>query len=250
MKVAITGKGGTGKTALSAMLAMAFQRDGRRVVAIDLDTNPGLAVSLGLPPIDTPMPDEMVQPQPDAPYGWGLADGLTPDEAVRRYAIPVGDGISFLGLGNIVDVQKSVKRCVTALLAIAAGVRDDHLVLVADLEAGPTSAYEGYVRFAAPWLVVTDASPASMLAAQRILSIATHCGARTHIVANRVSRREDVARITSVVGPVGTTVPYDPGVKALEREGSLLGISTTSAAWHAVAGLAGALSASEQGGRE
>ncbi|GAC1377280.1 MAG: hypothetical protein NVS3B21_30080 [Acidimicrobiales bacterium] len=248
MKVAITGKGGTGKTALSAMLALAFQRRGRQVVAVDLDTNPGLAVSLGLLPDDTPIPDEVVQQRSGAPYGWGLADGLTPDEAVQRYAVPVSDGLCFLGLGNIVDVQKSVKRYVTALLAIAGGVHDDHLVLIADLEAGPTSPYEGYVGFADPWLVVTDASPASMLAAQRILTIAAHFGARTHIVANRVTRNDDVGRITTLVGPVGTAIPFDPQVRALERDGPLLGISATSAAWQAVEELAGALSASERRG--
>ena len=48
MKVGISGKGGTGKTSLSGTLARTFARRGRRVLAIDTDSNPNLATSLGL----------------------------------------------------------------------------------------------------------------------------------------------------------------------------------------------------------
>lgn len=50
MKVAVSGKGGTGKTTISGTLARAFARNGRRVLAIDCDSNPNLATSLGLDP--------------------------------------------------------------------------------------------------------------------------------------------------------------------------------------------------------
>lgn len=48
MKVAVAGKGGTGKTSLSGTLARSFARRGRKVLAIDCDSNPNLATSLGL----------------------------------------------------------------------------------------------------------------------------------------------------------------------------------------------------------
>lgn len=48
MKIAVVGKGGTGKTTVSGTLARAVGRTGRKVVAIDADTNPLLAMSLGL----------------------------------------------------------------------------------------------------------------------------------------------------------------------------------------------------------
>ena len=50
MKIGISGKGGTGKTTLSATLARVAARNGRRVLAIDCDSNPNLAISLGLDP--------------------------------------------------------------------------------------------------------------------------------------------------------------------------------------------------------
>ena len=48
MKIAVVGKGGSGKTTTSAVLARALARHGRSVVALDCDTNPNLGISLGL----------------------------------------------------------------------------------------------------------------------------------------------------------------------------------------------------------
>lgn len=48
VKLGIVGKGGVGKTTLSALIAEAYVRRGNRVVAIDIDSNPNLGMSLGL----------------------------------------------------------------------------------------------------------------------------------------------------------------------------------------------------------
>ena len=50
MRIAIAGKGGTGKTTIAGTLARALARTGREVLAIDADTNPNLASVLGIPP--------------------------------------------------------------------------------------------------------------------------------------------------------------------------------------------------------
>jgi CO dehydrogenase maturation factor len=50
MKLAITGKGGTGKSTLAGILAHFFSREGFRVLAIDADPDANLASALGLPP--------------------------------------------------------------------------------------------------------------------------------------------------------------------------------------------------------
>ena len=49
MRIAIAGKGGTGKTTIAGTLARVLARTGREVVAIDADTNPNLASVLGIP---------------------------------------------------------------------------------------------------------------------------------------------------------------------------------------------------------
>lgn len=51
MRIAIAGKGGTGKTTIAGTLARVLARQGdREVLAIDADTNPNLASVLGIPP--------------------------------------------------------------------------------------------------------------------------------------------------------------------------------------------------------
>jgi CO dehydrogenase maturation factor len=48
MKLAVVGKGGSGKTTTSAVVARTLARAGRRVVALDCDSNPNLGISLGI----------------------------------------------------------------------------------------------------------------------------------------------------------------------------------------------------------
>lgn len=49
MKLVIAGKGGSGKTSISGTMARLLARSGRRVLAIDADSNPNLALTLGIP---------------------------------------------------------------------------------------------------------------------------------------------------------------------------------------------------------
>src|SRR5512139_320484 len=49
MKLAISGKGGVGKTTLTALLAQAYADSGRDVLAVDADPSPCLAGALGFP---------------------------------------------------------------------------------------------------------------------------------------------------------------------------------------------------------
>lgn len=50
MKIAVVGKGGSGKTTVAATLARSLARRGAHVVALDCDSNPNLGISLGLGP--------------------------------------------------------------------------------------------------------------------------------------------------------------------------------------------------------
>jgi CO dehydrogenase maturation factor len=50
MRIAVAGKGGSGKTTIAGTLARVLARTGRSVVAVDADTNPNLATTLGIDP--------------------------------------------------------------------------------------------------------------------------------------------------------------------------------------------------------
>lgn len=70
MKLAISGKGGSGKTTLSATMARLYARRGFSVLAIDGDPNPNLGVALGVEPSALadlhPLPRTIIEERPDA----------------------------------------------------------------------------------------------------------------------------------------------------------------------------------------
>lgn len=81
MKLGVVGKGGTGKTTISALLAQAFAAQGKRVLAVDTDSNPNLALSLGL---DAAAAEQMPVLPRSLIVGTG-GDAVTPADLLRRY---------------------------------------------------------------------------------------------------------------------------------------------------------------------
>ena len=53
MKIAVAGKGGSGKTTVSGTVARTLARNGHQVLGLDTDTNPMLGISLGVGPEET-----------------------------------------------------------------------------------------------------------------------------------------------------------------------------------------------------
>ena len=73
MKLAISGKGGVGKTTFAALLIKALSAQGKRVLAIDADPDANLAVALGIPEPDSVVPisemKELIQERTGAEVG-------------------------------------------------------------------------------------------------------------------------------------------------------------------------------------
>jgi CO dehydrogenase maturation factor len=89
MKIAVVGKGGSGKTTTAAVLARTFARHGRATLALDCDTNPNLGISLGLGEEAT----ERLVALRDA-VGTGEEEhAASPEELVRRYGSAAPDGV-------------------------------------------------------------------------------------------------------------------------------------------------------------
>lgn len=213
LRLAVIGKGGAGKTFVSSTLARLLARRGRRVLAIDMDTNPGLSMSLGLPPIDAGLPTEALEEHVGAMYGWRLASGLSPVDAVERFSVEAPDGVRFLGLGKIGAVDKSLaKRSVGALLHIALGFGQPEWDVIADLEAGPTTPFEHYHSFADDVVVVVGPAWRSALTARRLLPMV---GARrAMILANRFRDEPDHPGLLPLA-----RIPFAPEVVDAERAG-------------------------------
>ena len=213
LRLALIGKGGAGKTVLSSTLARTLARRGRKVLAVDLDTCPGLAFGLGIPVDDAGLPPEALEEQPAAPYGWQLAAGVTPDEAVDRFAAVAPDGIRFMGLGKIGAVDKERARMsVAAVRQILMGFADPACDVIADLEAGPTTPFENYHEFADDVVVVVGPAWRSAMTARRLIPMVGD--RRMTIVANRFRDEPDHPGFTPAV-----RIPDDPRLTQAEREG-------------------------------
>jgi CO dehydrogenase maturation factor len=89
VKVAVIGKGGSGKTTISGILARTLARSGRRVIALDCDANPNLGVSLGLGLEPTEDLAAIRQSLEDG--GVEHAPGV--EELLSRFGIEAPDGV-------------------------------------------------------------------------------------------------------------------------------------------------------------
>jgi CO dehydrogenase maturation factor len=97
VKIAVGGKGGSGKTTLAGTLARAFARSGYSVLAVDCDTNPMLGISLGVGP---EMTDLLVAARQ------GLEAGTVAHEPsirgiVSRFGTDAPDGVRLVVVSRI-----------------------------------------------------------------------------------------------------------------------------------------------------
>jgi CO dehydrogenase maturation factor len=92
MKLGIVGKGGVGKTTISALISQEYAARGKRVLAIDTDSNPNLAYSLGL---DAQQADDVPLLPRSLVVGGG--DGaMTPADLVREYGAVTPASVTLL----------------------------------------------------------------------------------------------------------------------------------------------------------
>lgn len=105
MKVAVAGKGGSGKTTIAGTLARVLARQNGGVLAIDADPNPNLAVSLGLDAKKSaaiePVPHSFSHHGRNADGDYSVELDVTPEEIVERYGTPAPDGVTLLLIGRV-----------------------------------------------------------------------------------------------------------------------------------------------------
>ncbi len=83
MKIGISGKGGVGKTTVSATLARIFAARGYDVLAIDSDPNPNLALALGFAPDVA----EAMKPMPRRAFAQDAEHTFSVDEILNTYGV-------------------------------------------------------------------------------------------------------------------------------------------------------------------
>lgn len=105
MRIAIAGKGGSGKTTIAGTLARILARNGRHVVAVDADSNPNLAATLGIPPAQAQeivgLPRTLMERQTQADGSVKAVFTKNPEDVLRDYGATGPDGVRLVIMGKV-----------------------------------------------------------------------------------------------------------------------------------------------------
>lgn len=232
MKLAITGKGGVGKTTLTALLAQVYADQGRDVLAVDADPSPCLAGALGFPdelraelsPIAEM--DALIEERTGAKPGTvGGFFTLNPrvDDIPERFSV-VHRGVRLLesgsvdlgGSGCICPESAMLKTLFTHLLFR----KDD--VLLLDMYAGVEHLGRATVDFVDAMIIVVEPTRRSLGTAAQIKKLANDIGLqRLYLVGNKVRNNEEEAFLKAETPglPVLGFLPADLKVQEADRLG-------------------------------
>jgi CO dehydrogenase maturation factor len=239
LKLAITGKGGVGKTTLSALLAHVFAERGQKVLAIDADPATGLAAACGVPPeiaeAITPVADmeDLIYERTGARKGeLGGYFKLNPrvDDIPERFAVsPPGsgagqNGIRILSMGSVnaggtgclCPENTLLRSLVTHLL-----LRKDE-VLIMDMEAGVEHVGRGTASAVDAFIVVVEPGRRSIQTAHTIYALAADLGIqRVYAVGNKVLSESDEEFIREQLPGFHILgfLPGDPNAIEADRRG-------------------------------
>ena len=223
MKIAISGKGGVGKTLLSAFLSHIFSESGFSVIAIDADPDANLASTLGFPDPDKITPiseledliEERVGVRPGTP---GAFFKLNPkvDDLPDSYSVKM-DGIRLMSMGRIKRGGTGCYCPEGALLQALAGhlllQRDE--VVILDMEAGIEHLSRGTTKAVDKLIIVVEPGRRSIETAQTIGQLSKDLGLESiAVVGNKIRSEEDKEFIRSSLPGMDILgfISYDPAI--------------------------------------
>ncbi len=244
MRLAVAGKGGSGKTSISGTMARVLARAGHDVLAIDGDPNPNLALTLGIDPermdaLPTLGP-EHVERKPGGPE---LTLPLKTLEASHSVTGP--DGVRLLVMANPRQADTgclcSRHAAVRSVIEVAATEEGD--VCILDTEASPEHFSRGTAQHADAVLLVVEPYFKSLETGRRMAVLGRDLGLRVELVANKVRDDEEREAVRAFAErhelPLAAIIPFDERMPAAERARSApLDFASDSPAVRAITELA------------
>ena len=236
MKLAIVGKGGVGKTTLSAALARRIARDGRSVVAVDADPDGNLAAALGVPEASVPTPiadmHDLIMERTDAKdEGAGLMFKLNPkvDDLPERFSVDA-DAVRLLVMGT---VELGGKGCMCPEGAVLKALMQ-HLLLrvtddvILDMEAGLEHMGRASAKGVDAMIAVVEPGMRSVQTARRIQKLAQDIGIqRTLLVINKVRQPDQQEKLEAALGQqdILGVLPYSDDLANADLNGQPVDLS-------------------------
>jgi CO dehydrogenase maturation factor len=202
MKIAITGKGGVGKTTLASLLSHIYSFEGNKVIAVDADPDANLAAAVGIPK------DEIAKIKPIAEMADLVEErtGAKPGASGGIFKInpkvddiPEGFGYQLNGI-LLLEMGKSkfassgcycpehalLRRLLKHLI-----IERDEIIIV-DMEAGIEHLTRGTAEAVDAFIVVVEPGQRSLQTALAVKKLAMELGVkRVFVVANKVRNNED-----------------------------------------------------------
>lgn len=206
MKIAITGKGGVGKTTFAATLARLYAEEGKTVLAADVDPDANLGLALGFPEelLDSIIPISKMRKLVEERTGAGPDNQFyklnpkvddIPDTYSKTY-----NGVKLLTLGT---VETGGGGCVCPEHVMLRRILN-HLILrsndvvIMDMEAGLEHLGRGTCSEMEQFVVVIEPGARSVQTYKNVKRLAQDLGVkRVRVVANKVRSGEDEEFIRS-----------------------------------------------------
>lgn len=229
MKVAVSGKGGVGKTTVAALLATALARANRKVVAVDADPDSNLAACLGHPHPEEIRPlielHDLIEERTGVKPGTrGAIFKLNPrvDDIPDEYGVDIA-GVRVLTLGQLKQGGAGCYCPENALLLSLTThlLLDPDCDLILDMEAGIEHLTRGTVAAVDRLLIIVEPGRRSLETARRIMRLAQDLGLKkVGVVLNKVTSPLDERFVRDELGDTGllASLPYSEDLRRLDRE--------------------------------
>ena len=225
VKVAVSGKGGVGKTLIAAGLAHGFAKRGLKTIAIDADSSPNLALTLGLSAEEArkivPISEnkELVDSKTGTGYSGVYRLSFSVDDIVRDYAVSTPFDVNLIVMGTVKAMESGCmcapNAVIRALLRHLIVERNEAVVL--DFEAGVEHIGRGTARQVDALLIVADSNLKSLEIAKHIHGLAAKAGMKQlYLIGNRIMNETQKEAVTSFAEKNGlsllTFIPFDEKV--------------------------------------
>ena len=230
MKVAITGKGGVGKTTLSSTLARLYAEEGRMVLAADVDpdANLGLALGLSQEEVDSIVPISKMRTLVEERTGANEANKffkLNPYVAdiPEKFAKDI-NGVKLLVMGTV-DVGGTGCVCpehvmLKSILSALTYRKDD--VVIMDMEAGLEHLGRGTAANMDQFIVVIEPGARSVQTYRNVKRLASDLGVKkVRVVANKLrdERDEEFIRQSIPAEDLLGFIHFNPEIMDADRQG-------------------------------